>query len=180
MRNIEAKATELEGDISGMRADMEAWKTDIEDKITQSEFKDPQEEPVRDQKVHEKIKEIETKIAAWKTLDPWAVAAANRAAPGTSQLAAGESIVVFTGLGDDPDAATQLIDNDLSRMKMHPAADSYFKGEEFKGQLYYKYDNVAAATATIKNFDRAKLQLAGRSRPEIVASPGDVPKCSKV
>jgi hypothetical protein len=53
----------------------------IEGKVAAVEFKDTMpEEPVQDQMVHDKIKEIESKLASLKSSDPWANAAANRPA----------------------------------------------------------------------------------------------------
>lgn len=81
-----------------------------------------------------------------------------------------ESTVVFGGLGDDLEVATQLIGKEFATAKLRSPADSYFKGDEFKGQLFHRYDNIEAATATIKHFERTKLQITGQSikcKPEL-------------
>jgi hypothetical protein len=90
--------------------------------------------------------------------------------PQDSSLVKGEGTVIFSGLGDDLEAATKFIDAEFAKLKLGAPVDSYFKGDEFKGMYYHRYDNLESANAAIKHFERSKLHLAGQRiscRPEL-------------
>jgi hypothetical protein len=80
----------------------------------------------------------------------------------TPVLTARETMVVVGGLGDDFDDANRFIAEEVSTRKLHVPSDSFFKGDQFKGIMFLKYNDVSEANEVVRKLSQVKVQHAGR------------------
>jgi hypothetical protein len=159
MKKVESKVTAFEGDISELRSEMAAWKAEVEDKITQNEFKDPMpEEPAQDRKVHDKIKEIEMKIAGMKS-----------AGPVHGEILAPTLFFGGFGVESGGQPALDWVDAQIKETKMAVPESIYFKGGDFKGYVIAKFRNGEDAKKTMDAINKNQLKFEGhevRCKPD--------------
>ena len=150
VKDIEMKVGGLQTKMNAM----EAWRSDIEEKVAAAEFKDPlQDVSETEAKMNKKLKDIEADIAKMK--GPMANNFSDQKDnDGMARTA------VFGGFGGDGGGQREIdwLTTKLKEMNMDPAETPYFKGDTFKGLLFAKFRDAEMATKAIDMINKNKLK----------------------
>ena len=88
------------------------------------------------------------------------VASITNSAASSPQWSAREATIVLGGLGDNWEAAKDFVSGEVSKERL---PEPFFKGDQFRGVMFYKYDNANEANQMVTHFDRKKTQYKGQN-----------------
>ena len=85
----------------------------------------------------------------------------NTSIPATPQSRARHSTVLFEGFENGFETACEFINSELDKAKIQRPSTQFYKGDEFKGQVFCKFPEGQAADHTLTTFSARPLQHDG-------------------
>jgi len=156
VKDIEMKVDGLQTKVNYMEADLKeqgvkkeewiAWRTGVEEKIAATEFKEPMEELTPD--VKQKLDDIEKQLAGMKS----------KTKPHAEDRVV-TMVVGGVGTNGDGDQAMDWLGSQIQAIQIRSPEDIYFKGDDFKGMLFCKFDQPEAAEKAIKELSKRKPEF---------------------